>query len=105
MLAEDDRLTLEEAGIMDPDSLLSIAAAYIREHRLTATSLMANALSSHEKDFLKRGGAVGVDTIRSNTAVNNIMVIASEYAQLVARSLGQQAVAQKLGVSPSRELL
>ncbi|MEE9492045.1 MAG: hypothetical protein V3W04_01520 [Gammaproteobacteria bacterium] len=102
MLAENDRRTLKEAGIEDPDSLLSIAASYIREHPLTSTSLMGNALSATEKAFLKRAGAAGVDKIHSDAVVDNIMVIASEYAQLVARSLGQKAVAQKFGVSPSR---
>lgn len=102
MLTEKDLRTLQEAGINDLETLASAAAAFLREHPIYTVQPMPNALSEQEEAFLRQGGAAGVGGYNKRSAVENVTIIAGEYAQMVATSYSQQEVAKRLGVSTSR---
>jgi len=102
MLKEIDRVTLAEAGITDIDRLASAAAAFLRAHPIYETPPVTNAFSGAEETFLRRAGARGVAGRSDESAVQNVAVVAGEFAQMVTTALNQKAVAEYLGVSTSR---
>ena len=99
MLAEQDRRTFADAGILDPEDILIAAASFLRRYAVTTAA--PNALSEVEADWLRQSGAEGVDTaIQAPTT--NLATVAGEYAQMVATALSQQQVADYLQVSTAR---
>ncbi|VAX14570.1 hypothetical protein MNBD_GAMMA24-1592 [hydrothermal vent metagenome] len=101
MALAEDRRTLEEANI-DVDDLISEAAAIVRQTDLFLRNPLTDALSEQEAAFLRRGGAVGLDEPLKDRSRKNIMVIASEYAEMVAHAYTQKEVADLLKVTTSR---
>ncbi len=102
MLAEQDLLTLREAGITDPNQLLAAAAAFLRANPIYRVLPIPNALSAGEEAFLRAGGARGVGQVNPEAVAVNVAVIAGEYAEMDATAYTQQEVAKRLGVSTSR---
>ena len=102
MLPEADRQALREAGIDDPEALEIAAARFIREHPLYPTPAMHGALTAPEEDYLREGGAVGVDHPDPDSIARNVVQVTGEYAAMVAAAYSQKATAQRLGVSTSR---
>ena len=102
MLPETDRQALRDAGIDDLEALEVAAAQFVREHPLYPTPVMLGALTAPEEDYLREGGAVGVDQPDLNSIARNITRVAGEYAAMVAAADSQKAAAERLGVSTSR---
>jgi hypothetical protein len=102
MISEYDMYTLRQAGIASIDALASAAAAFLREHSIAGAEPMLNALSEQEEDFLRQGGAAGVDVYDPSITARNVTVIAAEYAQMVAAAYTQKEAAECLGVGASR---
>ncbi len=103
MIAAQDIKILRDEGIDDPDTLVAVAAAFLRSHPMHPVDPVKNALSKEEKLILARHGAHGlqgslaIQSIRKNTAT-----IVGEYAQMVSTALSQKATAECLQVSASR---
>lgn len=102
MLADQDRQTLQDAGIPDTDRLLAALAALIRKHPIYRIPTIPNALSAQEEAFLSAGGAVGVGSSSNDAAAENIAMIAKEYAEMESTAYSQQEVARLLNVTTSR---
>lgn len=102
MLQERDRQTLFDAGIIDPESIEIAAAQFVREHPIYAPVVMKGALMEQEEDYLRNGGAVGMDEPNQKSVTRNIIQIASEYATMVISAYSQKEAAEQLGVSTSR---
>ncbi len=101
MLSEQDRRTLEAAGI-NIEEIAAAAAAFIRAHPIYSVQPMPNALSEQEEAFLRQGGAAGIGTCDKDSVAENVTILAAEYAQMVATAYSQREVAKNLGVSTSR---
>ncbi len=100
-LPERDRQTLEEAHI-DLDEVASEVAELIRREHGALDSSMTDALSDHERAFLQRSGAVGLDPIPSDRIRSNILSVASEYAKMAAQAYTLKQVADLLEVTTGR---
>jgi len=99
MLAEQDRRTFLNAGILNPEDILTAAAAFLRRYAVTTAA--PSALSAEEADFLRSTGAEGVDATKPSITTS-LATVAGEYAQMVATALSQQQVADYLQVSTAR---
>ncbi len=102
MLAEQDIKTLQEAGILDTDRLLSSLAALIRSKNFPSMKMIPNAMTTQEEEFLVAGGAKGVGNSDGVPALENVAMIASEYDELERSSYTQNEVANLLNVTTSR---
>ena len=105
MIANKDIQILREAGIENPDMVVSAAAAFLRAHPVHIVGAVENALSEDEQAILMRHGAEGLQSIGVDVAQavkNNAAVIAGEYGQMVSTALSQKETAERIGVSPSR---
>ena len=104
MATARDLKILRDAGIDDPNTLLTAAAAFLQTHPMQLVGAVENALSEEESALLARHGAQGLQsTPQAERAIQqNTVTIAGEYAQMVSTALSQRATAERLGVGTSR---
>lgn len=103
MLNQQDVKTLEGVGRLD--EFIAAAAHYIRHHPVNDASPVAAAMSRDEADLFRALGGRGLDADDSKLASarrSNVMVLAAEYAQMVAGAKSIAEVTEYLGVKPSR---
>ena len=103
MITAQDIETLRNAGIDNPDTLVAVAAAFLRSHPVHVVGAVENALSEEEELILARHGAQGLQgSLTTQSIRKNNATIAGEYAQMVSTALSQKATAECLQVSASR---
>ena len=99
---KSDIETLAEAGI-NIDQLVSATAHYVRNQTLFRFRHFHQGLNRDEQEFLYRAGVPNTDDSQlTNKIATKLAESASEYGALIAQSLPQKSVADRLGVSPSR---
>lgn len=106
MLSHRDLNTLQQAGIDQPDRILSALAELIRQGMIVTKEENNNPLKPIELAFLKKTGAAGLDDGGSIAArqadIQNMALVGQAFASLEAKSLTAQQVAQKLGLPETR---
>jgi hypothetical protein len=105
MSAAQDIEILRDAGIDDPETVITAAAAFLRAHPLHVVGAVENALSEEEAAILARHGAKGLQGPTPSdiqASQKNTATIAGEFAQMVSTALSQKQTAARLQVSASR---
>lgn len=125
MLSHRDLNTLQQAGIDQPDRILSALAELIRQGMIVTKEENNNPLKPIELAFLKKTGAAGLEHIpaglddggsiaalspktgraraqQRQADMQNMALVGQAFASLEAKSLTAQQVAQKLGLPETR---